>query len=188
VEALCPACWASLAQDVDGRREGDVVAAFFYRAAVVVAHRRLKFGGAVGLVGPLCRRWAAVARPEVARAAPDAAVALPPAPLRLPPRRLAARRLAKGLAARLGLPLGPRGSLMRVGGTRGQTGRPAPERRRLARDAFRASRRAVEGRAILLVDDVTTTGATIARARAALLEAGAACVLATTLGRTPPPR
>jgi ComF family protein len=52
-----------------------------------------------------------------------------------------------------------------------QTGASRESRMRGPRFAVRA--RSVRGRSILLVDDVMTTGTTLARARTALLEAGA---------------
>jgi competence protein ComFC len=54
------------------------------------------------------------------------------------------------------------------------------------RDAFRVPReteRAVHGRWVVLVDDVVTTGATLAGAAAALLEVGALAVSAITVAR-----
>jgi predicted amidophosphoribosyltransferase len=55
------------------------------------------------------------------------------------------------------------------------------------KDAFRCQSGNVAGRALLLVDDVCTTGATLAAACRALKEAGASSVLAYTLARAKPP-
>jgi predicted amidophosphoribosyltransferase len=65
-----------------------------------------------------------------------------------------------------------------------QTGLGAADRRR--GPTFDARRRAPG--VVLLVDDVATTGATLAAAATALRRAGAELVLAVTAARTPPPR
>jgi predicted amidophosphoribosyltransferase len=62
-----------------------------------------------------------------------------------------------------------------------QTGRSAPER--LAGPGIRAL--GGEGRAVLVVDDVSTTGATLAAAARALLDRGAISVDAAVLAVTP---
>jgi predicted amidophosphoribosyltransferase len=61
-----------------------------------------------------------------------------------------------------------------------------PERRRNVRGAFDANGR-VAGRAVAILDDVMTTGATLAAAALALRRAGATRVEAWVVARTPPP-
>ena len=74
--------------------------------------------------------------------------------------------------------------LRRVKCTCSQTGLMAGERRRNVRDAFRAvCPDWIEGRALLLIDDVMTTGATVNECARVLKEAGAAGVYVLTLAR-----
>jgi predicted amidophosphoribosyltransferase len=91
-----------------------------------------------------------------------------------------AERLAAALAAEWDLPCGP--LLARSGTSRRQRGLSLTERRRNVAGSFRA-RRAPSG-ALLLVDDVYTTGATAHAASAALVDAGAAAVHVVTFART----
>lgn len=84
--------------------------------------------------------------------------------------RRVARALARPVAGLLARPDGP-----------AQTGRPAAERR----CGPRFEPVAAVAPTVLVVDDVATTGATLAAAAATLRNAGARTVLAVTAARTP---
>lgn len=58
-----------------------------------------------------------------------------------------------------------------------------PARRQLAPEAYVVNRAALAGRSVVLLDDVWTTGASMASAAAALRDAGAANVVGLVLGR-----
>lgn len=94
-----------------------------------------------------------------------------------------AEALAVGLSKRLALPI--QQPLKRVRATDRLAHQKASERIAEMRDAFspRADVR-LEGRTILLVDDILTTGATAGAAARALKRAGAKHVVAVVLGRT----
>jgi ComF family protein len=94
--------------------------------------------------------------------------------------------LARELAAALQLPL-MEGTLHRVKATVPQVDLDVEQRRINVLDAFRCQPGSLAGRSVLLVDDVCTTGATLASACQALKEAGASSVLAYTLARAKPP-
>ena len=106
-------------------------------------------------------------------------------------RRLArgcdhARALATAVAAELKLPLGD--ELIRVRHTPPQVHLSRTRRIENVRGAF-AVRRAgsIGGARVLLVDDVTTTGATANEAARTLLGAGASCVALAVVAKAEPP-
>lgn len=92
------------------------------------------------------------------------------------------RLLAKYTAAELGLPLSE--GLVKVRGTRTQHELNAGERRENLRSAYRC-REDMTGRAVLLVDDIVTTGSSLAECARALREAGAAKVCGVCAAETP---
>lgn len=93
-----------------------------------------------------------------------------------------AELVASALAEFLAVPLAAEG-LVRTRETRSQVGLDASQRADNVRGAFRASPAWVEGRAVLLVDDLFTTGATLAACAEALRGAGAVQVFAATVAR-----
>jgi ComF family protein len=90
--------------------------------------------------------------------------------------------MARELAAGLGV--GCRNALRRVRHTPPQVGSTAAARRENVRGAFRVTDpRAVAGRAVLLVDDVMTTGSTAGEVARTLRAAGACRVIVGVLAR-----
>lgn len=90
-------------------------------------------------------------------------------------------RMARPLSHALGLPLLPK-ALCRARAGRHQAGLSLEERLVNVAGAFRAQEpELVEGKRVLLVDDVITTGATAAACAQALLDAGAHSVFAVAL-------
>lgn len=120
--------------------------------------------------------------PDLRLLRPDAVVPVPLHKERLRRRGYnQALELARPLAAALQAPLLP-GLLARTRATPPQTGFARKERRLNIRGAFAASPE-VQGKNLLLVDDVSTTGATLEAAAAALHKAGAARIYVTAAAR-----
>ena len=74
-------------------------------------------------------------------------------------------------------------ALTRCRETKTQVGLTAIERKENVKGAFRAETKLVRGKNFLLMDDVATTGATLAAGAAALMDAGARSVYGLTLAR-----
>jgi ComF family protein len=138
----------------------------------------LKYDGRRSLAGPL----AALMRTRGADLLDDVAAAVP-VPLHGSRRRQRGFNQADDLARHLDLPVVH--GLARVRPTAVQAGLPAAQRHRNVRGAFAATHagRALRGAIVILVDDVSTTGATLEACARALKEAGVREVRALTAAR-----
>jgi ComF family protein len=142
----------------------------------------LKFRGAEGVADAMAAQIAARAPAE--QLAGATLVPVPLHPARLGERGYnQAERLAKALAARCQLPL--HDCLERRGHGGRQMGRGRGDRLEALRGAVSLRAGAVAPRRALLVDDVVTTGATLAACAAALRAGGAERVCAVAYARTP---
>lgn len=90
--------------------------------------------------------------------------------------------LARPLAMSTGIKFRPQ-ALKRVRETTSQVGLAVKQRHENVHDAFRSSRREVEGKSVLVIDDVMTSGATLESCAAALFQSGVRSVYALTLAR-----
>ncbi len=111
-------------------------------------------------------------------------------PVPLHPERLREREfnqstlLAKELSKGLSIPM-MIDNLFRIRNTRAQIGLEVDERKRNMKGAFSLKKPlSVEGKTVLLIDDVYTTGSTIKECTRVLKKAGAESVYAVTLART----
>jgi ComF family protein len=90
--------------------------------------------------------------------------------------------VARPLAYELGLEYAPK-ALWKARETRSQVGLTISQRRENVSQAYQADPSAVKRKSILLMDDVATTGSTIAASTEALLSAGANEIYALTIAR-----
>jgi len=156
----------------------------YYSAELRLLVHRFKFSGRRDLVALFSPLMLAAFADWYSRADFDLVVAVPLHPGRRRERGFnQAALLARTLARDLGLPISET-ALGRTRSTQAQSGLSDAQRRLNVRGAFAVrNRTAVQEKHLLLVDDVMTTGATVASASRALLEAGALRVSVLTLAR-----
>jgi ComF family protein len=152
-----------------------------YEGPVEAAVHRFKYQGWRRLAAPLAQLLAE--RLVVEGLAAPSAVAVPLYPDRQRQRGFnQADLLARELARRLDL-REPPGRLVRVRATAPQVGHDRLHRWQNVRDAFAWRGRVLEGRSLMVVDDVATTGATLEACASALKLAGAGPVIGVTVAR-----
>jgi len=185
----CPLCWQPQRQGDPCPRCREERPAFqgarspyLYQGVAREAVQALKYNHLSALAQPMSQLMARYVGEEAIEA--DLLVAVP-----LYARRQRLRGynqsalLARELCRLCGLPLAGRGLARRRNTPPQARSADAEARKRNVTDAFVADRRWVEGKRILLIDDVMTTGATLDACARALRQAGAASVWALTFAR-----
>ena len=183
-EPLCRRCRGELrwlGPDLASACGVEVWAPLAYEGPARAIVKALKFGRLPRLAETMAAQVAANAPPHALAAGTLVPVPLHPARLR---RRgyNQAEQLASALAARTGVPLAD--CLERLGDRGTQVGRDRRARLRGISGSVRMRRGADVPAAAVLIDDVATTGATLAACAEALRSAGTRRVTAITYART----
>lgn len=194
---LCPRCWLSLAPakgagslSRPAAEPVPVVSPFLTNETLLAIIRFLKFSGGRSAVAPLGWWMAEALRDHCPGAAERASSKPLLVPVPLHPSREKSRGynqaalLAWHVAERLGLEVESR-LLRRTKNTKSQSKLDAEARAENVREAFDLLEGGpVEGRHVMLVDDVVTTGATVGACVEALAQASPASIAILSAGRS----
>lgn len=187
---VCQRCWDSITPDLptgasplasfDGIIRSGVAVGVYEGALRGIVHA-FKYDGRRSLAAPLGDRMRAAGRAQL-----DGAAAVVPVPLHRTRRRERGFNQAEDLCTRLGVPIVH--ALARTRHTTPQAGLDAVERHTNLAGAFVATRAAagLRGHAVVLVDDVWTTGATLRACAACLRAVDVADVRVVTAARVAP--
>lgn len=179
--ALCATCAQTIARPSPRRYvlgSGLVVyAAFDFADRPARALRALKEQGHTSLVRPFAAALAATGRAGF----PDAELVFIPVPTSATAFRRRGHRVVEAILRRSGLPA--LSGLRSIRSTRDQRGLGRAERARNVSGSLGACRR-LDGRRVVIVDDVVTTGASVHEAARALRAAGAEVVGVACIAHT----
>lgn len=185
---ICPRCGDRVATaglcmrcQTEPLRIERIRSAVYFEGILRKAMHQFKYNGLTALADPLgglmSVYWQDHPQPV------DIVVPVPLHPARKRERGFnQAALLASAFARRAGLPLEEK-TLIRQKDTSPQVDLNAQERKENVHNAFRCLDGSVEGKSVLLIDDVCTTGATLEACAVALKEGGAHQVQALTLAR-----
>lgn len=175
---FCPGCAATT---LSAAEEPGCAGAFLYGGAIARSITRFKYEGRSDLARPLSSLLRRVA-PLLRSRGIEVVVPVPLHPLRLAERGYnQAALLARPLARDLGASFAPL-ALRRTRDTAQQATLARTERLTNVENVFAVRDRwVVEGRRVLLVDDVRTTGATLRECKRVILASGAREVVSTVL-------
>jgi predicted amidophosphoribosyltransferase len=182
----CPGCWDSIQPDRYNPHHPYQCAATRYAGLARTVLLEAKFRDRPELFRPMGLRMAAACRTAGLDRGFELVAAVPSHPLTLFRRGYnPARELARVVAGDLGLPLAGHALRRKVLHMAPLKKASREDRRLAARSAFTAHHGAFQGKRVLLVDDILTTGSTFRGCRSALLDAGASAVRLLVWGRTP---
>ena len=195
----CPRCGATIGPNIPIREDGcsacpatlprfrTVIRLGPYAHPLRSAIQQLKYHRREALLG---RIGQLLSEAVAARTDPGSLDVVIPVPMHWRRRLIRgydhARIIGRQVAKRLDLPLGD--ELIRIRHTPPQVRLPRTKRIEAVRGAFGLrSKAAIEGAGVLLVDDVTTTGATANEAAKTLLKGGASKVILAVIAKAEPP-
>ncbi len=179
---FCPACWPLLERiSVDSSHLKSATAAFVYGGPLADGICKLKYQGRTDLTSSLGSLWVHALAPY--RDQIDMVVPVPLYPKRLRLRGFnQSALLAAYVANHLKVPLSTN-SVWRVRDTLPQVDLDASKRITNVQGAFKA-KLSSSGQRVLVIDDVKTTGATMAEAARALCNVGAERVYCLALAQS----